>query len=79
MKALETLISAAFEVKPTHEDKVFVVTLIKQHPYILTIGLNREKFNLMKLFAFLRNDDTISIEKLQALEEMFLPFSKKFP
>lgn len=56
-----------------------MVTLIKQHPYILSIAFSREKFNLTKILTFLRNDATIAIEKLQALEEMFLPFSKKFP
>lgn len=63
----------------THQDKIFVVTLIKQHPYILSIGLGREKFNYLRVFSFLRNDSTITLDKLQALEEIFLPFCKKFP
>jgi hypothetical protein len=56
-----------------------VVTLIKQHPHILSIAIEREKFNFMLIFGFLRNQSTLEMDRLRALEEMFLPFCKKFP
>ena len=56
---------------------MLVVDLVKKQPFILRIAFERVDFNFSCIFGFLESE--LTFDKLRALEEIFIPFCKKYP
>ena len=61
-----------------HENKLFVINLLKKHTFILNIAFTNEKFDYTDLFSFL-NFPNSSYDLLNAFEDILIPYCKKFP
>ena len=54
------------------------MSLLKKHTFIVNIAFTIEHFDFMDLFRFLQGN-AFDYEQLNAFEDIYLPFCKKFP